>query len=134
VGQPGIGKSRLVGEAAKRAAARGVDMFFSFCESHAVEVPFLVVARLLRSVFDIDGMTLAGVGIAGVSSCLADLERPPRAGPPALCPELKRRAGWCGVRSGFPDDVCQQYKSGGCDSGIESVDHRLRPQPALMPR
>jgi class 3 adenylate cyclase len=56
VGLPGIGKSRLVGEAAKRAAARGVDMFFSFCESHAVEVPFLVVARLLRSVFDIDGI------------------------------------------------------------------------------
>jgi class 3 adenylate cyclase len=49
VGSPGIGKSRLVREVAAMAAARGVDVFSAFCESHASDVPFYVVARLLRA-------------------------------------------------------------------------------------
>lgn len=48
-GSPGIGKSRLVREAAAMAAARGVEVFWSFCESHTVEVPFHAVAQLLRA-------------------------------------------------------------------------------------
>ncbi len=48
VGSPGIGKSRLVREVAAIADARGVDMFAAFCESHASDIPFRVVARLLR--------------------------------------------------------------------------------------
>ena len=58
VGSPGIGKSRLVREVAALAVARGVDVFFAFCESHASDVPFYVVARLLRAAFrvaDLDG-------------------------------------------------------------------------------
>jgi class 3 adenylate cyclase len=58
VGPPGIGKSRLVREVAAMAAARGVDVFSAFCESHASDVPFYVVARLLRAatmVGDLDG-------------------------------------------------------------------------------
>jgi class 3 adenylate cyclase len=58
VGPPGIGKSRLAREVAAIAAARGVDVFTSFCESHASDVPFYVVARLLRAAFrvaDLDG-------------------------------------------------------------------------------
>ena len=58
VGPPGIGKSRLAREVAAMAAARGVDVFTSFCESHASDVPFYVVARLLRAAFgvaDLDG-------------------------------------------------------------------------------
>jgi class 3 adenylate cyclase len=51
VGSPGIGKSRLVREVAAMAAARGVDVFSVFCESHASDVPFYVVARLLRAAF-----------------------------------------------------------------------------------
>jgi class 3 adenylate cyclase len=51
VGPPGIGKSRLAREVAAMAAARGVDVFTSFCESHASDVPFYVVARLLRAAF-----------------------------------------------------------------------------------
>jgi class 3 adenylate cyclase len=49
VGSPGIGKSRLVREVAGMAAARGVEVFTAFCESHASDIPFYVVAQLLRA-------------------------------------------------------------------------------------
>src|SRR5271155_420578 len=49
VGPPGIGKSRLVREVAAMAAARGVEVFTVFCESHTSQVPFHAVARLLRA-------------------------------------------------------------------------------------
>ena len=49
VGSPGIGKSRLVREVTAMAAARGVEVFTAFCESHASDIPFHVVARLLRA-------------------------------------------------------------------------------------
>jgi class 3 adenylate cyclase len=48
-GPPGIGKSRLAREVTAMAAARGVDVFTAFCESHASDIPFYVVARLLRA-------------------------------------------------------------------------------------
>jgi class 3 adenylate cyclase len=47
-GPPGIGKSRIAREAAELAAGRGVEVFWTFCESHAGDIPFGVVARLLR--------------------------------------------------------------------------------------
>ena len=49
VGPPGIGKSRVAREAAALAAGRGVEVFWAFCESHARDVPFHAVARLLRA-------------------------------------------------------------------------------------
>jgi adenylate cyclase len=49
VGAPGIGKSRLVRETAALAAGRGVPVFTTFCESHARDIPFRAVARLLRA-------------------------------------------------------------------------------------
>jgi class 3 adenylate cyclase len=58
VGPPGIGKSRAAREAAALAAGRGVDVFWAFCESHAGDIPFRVVAQLLRAgtgVADLDG-------------------------------------------------------------------------------
>src|SRR5262249_5109985 len=42
VGSPGIGKSRLVREVSAMAAARGVDVFTTFCESHTTDVSFRV--------------------------------------------------------------------------------------------
>ena len=53
VGSPGIGKSRQVREVAAIAAARGVEVFTAFCESHASDIPFYVVARLLRAAFSV---------------------------------------------------------------------------------
>src|SRR5882757_5751418 len=58
VGPPGIGKSRTAREAAAAAGGRGVEVSWAFCESHAREVPFNVVTRLLRAgtgVADLDG-------------------------------------------------------------------------------
>src|SRR5882757_1218887 len=51
MGTPGIGKSRTVREVTTMAAVRGVDVFVAFCESHASDIPFYVVARLLRAAF-----------------------------------------------------------------------------------
>jgi class 3 adenylate cyclase len=59
VGSPGIGKSRLVREVAAMAAARGVDSFAAFGESHASDIPFYVVARLLRAAFGVGDLDAA---------------------------------------------------------------------------
>ncbi len=56
VGPAGIGKTRLAGEAAQLATSRGVEVFSTFCESHATDVPFRVVARLLRAVAQVRGL------------------------------------------------------------------------------
>jgi class 3 adenylate cyclase len=56
VGPPGIGKSRVAREVAAAAATRGVEVHWTFCESHASDVPFGVVTRLLQ----------AGSGVAGL--------------------------------------------------------------------
>ena len=58
VGPPGIGKSRSAREAAAVAAGRGVQVSWAFCESHASDIPFQAVTRLLRAaigVADVDG-------------------------------------------------------------------------------
>ena len=58
VGPPGIGKSRIAREAAALATGRGVEVVWAFCESHASDISFGVVARLLRAgtgVADLDG-------------------------------------------------------------------------------
>jgi hypothetical protein len=56
VGPPGIGKTRLAGEAVQLATSRGVEVFSTFCELHATNVPFHVVARLLRAVTQVSGL------------------------------------------------------------------------------
>jgi class 3 adenylate cyclase len=48
VGPPGIGKSRVAREAAERAANRGVEVVWAFCESHAGDIPFHAATQLLR--------------------------------------------------------------------------------------
>ena len=56
VGPPGIGKSRLVREAATMAGRCGAEVFTAFCESHTSQVPFHVVARLLRAAIGVEGL------------------------------------------------------------------------------
>ena len=56
VGPPGIGKSRLVREVSAMAGRRGVEVFTAFCESHASQVPFHAVARLLRAATGVEGL------------------------------------------------------------------------------
>jgi class 3 adenylate cyclase len=58
VGPPGIGKSRVAREAAALAVGRGVEVVWTFCESHARDVPFHAVTQFLRAgagVADLDG-------------------------------------------------------------------------------
>src|SRR5215208_2530282 len=58
VGPPGIGKSRVAREAAALASGRGVEVIWTFCESHARDIPFYAVTRLLRAgtgADDLDG-------------------------------------------------------------------------------
>lgn len=56
VGSPGIGKSRLGREAAAEAGLRGMDVFISFCESHARQIPFHTVSRLLRATSGVEDL------------------------------------------------------------------------------
>ena len=56
VGEPGVGKSRLVREVAAIGGRRGGEVFTTFCESHTSQVPFHAVARLLRAVTGIKGL------------------------------------------------------------------------------
>jgi class 3 adenylate cyclase len=56
VGSPGIGKSRLVREVTAIAAGRAVEVFTAFCESHTSDIPFHVVARLLRAATGVRGL------------------------------------------------------------------------------
>jgi class 3 adenylate cyclase len=55
-GPAGRGKTRLAGEAARLAQRRGVEVFSTFCESHAPDVPFRVAARLLRAMAHVSGL------------------------------------------------------------------------------
>jgi class 3 adenylate cyclase len=56
VGSPGIGKSRLVREVTALAAARGVEVFTGYCQSHTSDIPFYAVARLLRAATGVRGL------------------------------------------------------------------------------
>jgi class 3 adenylate cyclase len=55
-GPPGIGKSRLVRELSATAASRGARVFVTFCESHASQIPFHAIARLLRAATGVEGL------------------------------------------------------------------------------
>jgi adenylate cyclase len=54
VGPAGIGKSRLITEIEDIAVSLRVQVFSTYCESHATEIPFSAVARLLRGAFGIN--------------------------------------------------------------------------------
>lgn len=56
VGPAGIGKSRLVRELAAIAIRRNVAVFTSSCESHASDIPFYGISRLLRRGMGIDAV------------------------------------------------------------------------------
>src|SRR6476646_2902982 len=56
VGLAGIGKTRLVREAANFAKNHGVEVFSTFCESHATEIPFGVVARMMSALAGVSGL------------------------------------------------------------------------------
>ncbi|MGA7054741.1 MAG: adenylate/guanylate cyclase domain-containing protein [Mycobacterium sp.] len=102
-GSAGIGKSRIVRETATLAKDRGVEVFTTYCESHARQIPFHVVARLLRGVFKITELDSAAaralvnglLGQAGVDDLILfhDLLgiRDPGAALPDITSEARQR-------------------------------------------
>ena len=104
VGPPGIGKSRIVAETTALAASRGVPVFWTFCESHASEIPFQAVARLLRAAFGLHELADDEAARARLRSqvvgpqgedllLLEDLLgiRDPMVSPPDIAPDARRR-------------------------------------------
>jgi class 3 adenylate cyclase len=103
VGPPGIGKSRTARETAAQAAGRGVAVFWAFCESHAGDIPFYALTRLLRvsfGVVDLDGQAAR----ARVREQLTDADPQdlllldellgianPNVSPPEIDPDARRR-------------------------------------------
>jgi adenylate cyclase len=57
VGPAGIGKSRLLRDSAAIAEGRDVAVVHTYCESHTRDIPFLVVARLLRAGLNVNNLT-----------------------------------------------------------------------------
>jgi adenylate cyclase len=56
-GPGGIGKSRTVDEIVAMAETRGHRVISTYCESHTGQVPFLVLARLMRAAFGVEGLS-----------------------------------------------------------------------------
>ena len=103
VAPPGVGKSRLVAEVAAAAEGRGVSVYSSFCESHAREIPFHAVSRLLRGTFGVDDLTDEAAR-AQIRSRASDTEaedllllddllgiRDPAVPSPDIAPDARRR-------------------------------------------
>lgn len=77
IGPPGIGKSRITREIATLAHKRGIEVFATYCESHASEIPFHTVTSLLRT-------ALGAVGLGAVAARARVRERAPDADPKDL--------------------------------------------------
>ena len=73
MGPAGIGKSRVAREAAAAAARRGFEVFWTFCESHARDVPFGVVSRLLRVGSGVDNVD-DGVAREALRAFVSDID------------------------------------------------------------
>jgi adenylate cyclase len=55
-GAPGLGKTRLAHEVAGIANEIGVEVHSTFCESHAIQVPFHVLGRMIRAVLRVNDL------------------------------------------------------------------------------
>ena len=57
VGDPGVGKSRLINEFTAIAAGRGADIVVARCEAHTTTIAFHALSRLLRAMFEVEGLS-----------------------------------------------------------------------------
>jgi class 3 adenylate cyclase len=104
VGPAGIGKSRIAAEATAMAAGRGVSVFSTYCESHASDIPFRAVSRLLRGAFGVDEFADDVAARAHLRSRIVGAQpddlllledllgiRDPAEAPPLIDPDARRR-------------------------------------------
>jgi adenylate cyclase len=56
-GAPGVGKSRLISEFTAIAARHGADVVVARCEAHTTTLAFRALSRLLRAMFEVDGLS-----------------------------------------------------------------------------
>nr|WP_090273629.1 adenylate/guanylate cyclase domain-containing protein [Mycolicibacterium komanii]CRL66508.1 adenylyl cyclase class-3/4/guanylyl cyclase [Mycolicibacterium komanii] len=57
VGDPGLGKSRLVAEFTEIAAQKGAEIVIARCEAHTTTVAFRALSRMLRAMFRVEGLS-----------------------------------------------------------------------------
>ena len=69
VGDPGLGKSRLIGEFTAIAAGRGADIVVARCEAHTTTLAFRALSRLLRAMFKVDGLNDADAREHTMAQC-----------------------------------------------------------------
>ncbi|ORA49013.1 adenylyl cyclase [Mycolicibacterium chubuense] len=55
-GSPGVGKSRLIEEFARRATNAGAAVVLTGCDAHSMPVAFLALSRVLRAMFGVDDL------------------------------------------------------------------------------
>jgi adenylate cyclase len=69
VGEPGVGKSRLIGEFSAMAARRGAQIALARCEAHTTTVAFRALSRLLRAMFSVNGLSDADARVHALAQC-----------------------------------------------------------------
>jgi adenylate cyclase len=69
VGAPGLGKSRLIGEFSAAAARGGAQVVLARCEAHITTVAFRALARLLRAMFGVDGLSDVDARAHALAQC-----------------------------------------------------------------
>ncbi len=57
VGDPGVGKSRLINEFTAIAAGRGADIVVARCEAHTTTIAFHALSRLLGAMFEVERLS-----------------------------------------------------------------------------
>ena len=57
VGDPGLGKSRLVSEFSAFADREGADVVVARCEAHTTTLAFRALSRMLRAMFGVEGLS-----------------------------------------------------------------------------
>jgi adenylate cyclase len=106
VGEPGLGKSRLIRELAAGAPTTGAEIVIARCESHTANVPLHALSRMLRAMFGIRGLDAATARVhiaaqlegvvepdSGDSDILFDLLSigDPETTAPTMKPDARRR-------------------------------------------
>lgn len=72
VGEPGVGKSRLIREYRSSAAHYATVVVITRCESHTAEIPLHALSQLVRAMFGVRGLDTASIR-ARISASLREL-------------------------------------------------------------